>query len=110
MGAENHADYRRAIHDPDTVHAMMEDYRAGLGPDRDLDWADRAAGRTLSCPVLVLWASRDDLADLYGDPLEVWRPWAPDLRGGAIESGHHIAEDAPEALADELRRFLARKG
>jgi haloacetate dehalogenase len=34
MGAEAYADYRRAIHDPQTVHAMMEDYRAGLGIDR----------------------------------------------------------------------------
>jgi haloacetate dehalogenase len=106
MGEENHADFRRAIHDPDTVHAMLEDYRAGLTADRAADEADRAAGRTIDCPTLVLWASRDDLADLYGDPLDVWRPWAPDLRGGTIDSGHHMAEEAPEALADELRRFL----
>jgi haloacetate dehalogenase len=106
MGEENYADYRRAIHDPDTVHAMMEDYRAGLGPDREADETDRAAGLTIACPTLVLWASRDDLSELYGDPLEVWRPWAPDLRGGPIESGHHMAEEAPEALADELRPFL----
>ncbi|WP_235966473.1 alpha/beta fold hydrolase [Micromonospora rubida] len=37
MGAEAYADYRRAIHDPATVHAMCEDYRAGLGPDRASD-------------------------------------------------------------------------
>lgn len=41
MGAEAFADYRRAIHDPDTVHAMMEDYRAGLGIDRAHDDDDR---------------------------------------------------------------------
>jgi haloacetate dehalogenase len=29
MGQEAYEDYRRAIHDPETVHAMMEDYRAG---------------------------------------------------------------------------------
>jgi haloacetate dehalogenase len=107
MGAANHADYRRAIHDPATVHAMIEDYRAGLTVDRAADEADMAAGRTVDAPVLVLWASRDDLADLYGDPLEVWRAWAGDLRGHAIESGHHMAEDAPETLAVELRSFLA---
>ena len=106
MGEENYADFRRATHDPDTVHAMMEDYRAGLTADRDADDADRAAGRTIACPTLVLWASEDDLADLYGDPLEVWRPWAPRVTGGPIDSGHHMAEEAPEALAAELRRFL----
>jgi haloacetate dehalogenase len=107
MGAENHADARRAVHDPATVHAMLEDYRAGLGPDRAADDDDRAAGRRIACPVLVLWASRDDLGALYGDPLAVWRAWADDVRGGELDSGHHLAEDAPEALADELRRFLA---
>ena len=106
MGEENHADYLRAIHDPDVVHAMMEDYRAGLGIDRAHDDADRAAGRRVQCPVLVLWATRDDMEELYGDPLEVWSAWADDLRGGPIESGHHIAEEAPDALVAQLRGFL----
>ena len=46
------------------------------------------------------------MRDLYGDPLEVWRAWADDLRGGEIESGHHLAEDAPAELAAALRAFL----
>jgi haloacetate dehalogenase len=72
MGDENYADYLRAIHDPEVVHAMMEDYRAGLGIDRAHDDADRAAGRRVQCPSLVLWATRDDMEELYGDPLDVW--------------------------------------
>jgi haloacetate dehalogenase len=110
MGEENDADYRRAIHDPATVRAMCEDYRAGLGIDRAHDDADRRAGRRLECPALVLWASRDDMEDLYGDPLEIWRGWAGDLRGGRIDSGHHMAEEAPKALAAALREFLAAGG
>jgi haloacetate dehalogenase len=108
MGEENYADYLRAIHDPAVVHAMMEDYRAGLGVDRAHDEADRAAGRRVECPVLVLWATKDDMEELYGDPLEVWRPWAVDLSGSPIESGHHMAEEAPETLSAELLAFLAR--
>jgi len=107
MGEEAYADYRRAIHDPATVHAMMEDYRAGLGVDRRHDDDDRRAGRRVECPTLVLWATQDDLEKLYGDVLAVWRPWASDLRGGTIDSGHHMAEEAPEALAAELLTFLA---
>ena len=42
MGEEAYADLRRALHDPETVHAMCEDYRAGLGIDRAHDDADRA--------------------------------------------------------------------
>jgi haloacetate dehalogenase len=107
MGVENYADYREAIHDPATVHAMVEDYRAGLGVDRRADEANMAAGTKLHMPVLVLWASRDDMADLYGDPLDVWRGWANDVRGNAVESGHHMAEEIPGVLAAELRTFLA---
>jgi haloacetate dehalogenase len=106
MGAEAYADYREAIHDPETVHGMIEDYRAGLGIDREHDAEDRRAGRRIECPTLVLWSQRDDLEELYGDVLAVWRPWARDLTGHGIDCGHHMAEEAPEALADALRSFL----
>ena len=61
MGSQNYADWRAAAHDPAVVTAMLEDYRAGLGPDRADDEADRAAGRRLACPTLLLWSARDDL-------------------------------------------------
>jgi haloacetate dehalogenase len=108
MGEEAFADYRSAIHDPETVHAMLEDYRAGLGVDREIDEADRRAGRTIGCPTLVLWSEHDDLEDMHGDPVPIWRPWAPDVRGGRIDSGHHMAEEAPEQLAGALLAFLQR--
>jgi haloacetate dehalogenase len=107
MGRENWEDWKRAIHDPATVRAMLEDYRAGLGVDRAADEADRAAGRRLRCPVLVAWSGRDDTAD-YGDPLEIWSAWADDVRGPVvIDSGHHMAEEAPEQVAAALREFFA---
>ncbi len=108
MGAENYADVRRAIHDPATVHAMCEDYRAGLGLDRAHDDADRRAGRRIACPVRVLWAAHDDLPELYGDVLAIWRAWADDVSGRAIDCGHHIAEEAPQELATELRTLLTK--
>jgi haloacetate dehalogenase len=107
MGEENLADYLQAIHDPATVLAMCEDYRAGLGLDREHDEADRRAGRRIGCPVLVAWATEDDMEDLYGDPAAIWKRWTTDLRGARIASGHHMAEEAPEALAAELLAFLA---
>ena len=106
MGEEAYDDYRSAIHNPDTVHAMMEDYRAGLGLDREHDDADKRAGRRVPCPLLVLWATQDDLEDLYPDVLGIWRDWGDDVRGGRFDSGHHMAEDAPEALAAALLEFL----
>jgi haloacetate dehalogenase len=106
MGEENFADWHRAIHDRETVHGMCEDYRAGLGIDAEHDAADRRAGRRVRCPTLLLWSTRDDLEDLYGDPPAVLAPWVTELRSGGIESGHHMAEEAPEALADALLEFL----
>jgi haloacetate dehalogenase len=106
MGDENFADYQRAIHDPATVHAMCEDYRAGLGIDRANDEADRAAGRRIACPTRFLYSLHDDMELLYGDPLAIWRAWADDVSGGTIDSGHHMAEEAPDALARELLAFL----
>jgi haloacetate dehalogenase len=108
LGPENHADFLAAIRDPATVHAMVEDYRAGLGVDRRADEADRAAGRLIECPTLMLWSTLDDMEELYGDPLAVWKPWCRDVRGQGIESTHHIAENAPDDLVDCLTGFLQR--
>jgi haloacetate dehalogenase len=106
MGAQNYADWYAAIHEPAVITGMLEDYRAGLGPDRSADDADRAAGRRLACPTLILWTSRDDMEQLYGDLLTIWRRWATDIRGKPIDSGHHVAEEAPEALTAALTSFL----
>jgi haloacetate dehalogenase len=108
MGQENYDDVRAAVHDPATVGAMLEDYRAGLGIDREHDDASKAAGDTVACPALVLWPAGDE-ADrgLYPDILGIWAPWAPDLRGGPFSSGHHMAEEKPAELARALRAFLA---
>lgn len=106
MGAENYADFRAAVHNPAVVSAMLEDYRAGLTADRAADDADRAAGRRVGCPVLVGWSAEDDLVDLYGDLLAIWRRWADDPRGVAIPSGHHMAEQAPTELAAALSAFF----
>jgi haloacetate dehalogenase len=107
MGQENHDEWREAMRNPDVVRAMLEDYRAGLTVDRGHEEADRAAGVRIRCPALILWSLRDDLEDLYGDPLKIWRSWAPDLRGHGIDSGHHMAEQAPDALALALGEFFA---
>lgn len=106
MGPDAYEDLWQALRDPDVVHGMLEDYRAGLTVDRAADDADRAGGKRVACPVLIGWSTRDDLEELYGDPVAVWRAWADDVRGVAIESGHHMAEEAPEELAAVLRAFF----
>jgi len=107
MGLENHLEFREATRDPATVTAMLEDYRAGLDVDRGHEEDDRRAGRKVRCPTLFVWSTRDDMEELYCDPVAVWRSWADDVRGVPVESGHHIAEENPVALSAALAGFLA---
>jgi haloacetate dehalogenase len=106
LGPDNHADLWTALRSPDVVHAMAEDYRAGLGIDREHDEADRALGRRVGCPMLLLEAAHDDL-DIHGDPAEIWSAWVDGpVRHRVIDSGHHQAEQAPEQVAESLLEFL----
>jgi haloacetate dehalogenase len=106
LGPENHADFLAAIRDPATVHAMLEDYRAGLGIDRQNDEADRAAGRKIECPTRVIWSTDDDMEEIYGDVVAVWQPWCRQVDGHGIKSSHHVAEQAPDDLVRSLLDFL----
>lgn len=107
MGEENYADWRRAVMNPEVVAAMVGDYRCGPSVDRADEEADFAAGRLAGCPTLVGWSARDDLEELHGDPVAVWRSWVTGpVRGVKIDSGHHMAEDAPQQLADAIAGFL----
>jgi haloacetate dehalogenase len=106
MGQANYDEWRAAVTDPSVVRAMLEDYRAGLTVDRADEQRDREAGRRIGCPVLVGWSTRDDIEALYGDPTAIWRRWADDVRGVRIESGHHMAEEAPDQVAAALTGFL----
>lgn len=109
MGAENYADMVEAVTDPAAVRAMIEDYRAGLHLDRRHDEVDRSEGRQIMCPTLVAWSRYDDMGELYGDPAAVWESWCRlPVESAIVDSGHHMAEEAPEQLAGVLLRHLRR--
>jgi haloacetate dehalogenase len=99
-------EYFRALRNPETIHAICEDYRAGATYDRELDAGDIAVGRRIACPVLVLWSAVEDLGPL--DPLSIWRDWAVDVTGEGLDCGHFLAEERPDETHDALRRFLTR--
>ena len=69
--------YRRASGDPAVRRAICEDYRAAAEEDAEPDAADRAAGRKLACPVLVLWPEQG--RPRPETPLDIWRGWAADV-------------------------------
>ena len=96
--------YVRAFNS-DTIPGMCADYRASFHLDRPMDAEDREAGRRIECPVLVHWGAEEDA--MSDGPLEVWRRWAGDVRGGPVRSGHFIPEEAPDAAYRALREFFA---
>jgi haloacetate dehalogenase len=101
------ADYLRCVHNPATIHAMCEDYRAGATYDFTLDEADFAAGRKITAPLLALWGKRGPMQNWY-DVLAVWRDWADNVDGQAVDSGHYLAEEAPDETYEALHTFFTR--
>ena len=98
------ADYLEAVHNPETVRAVCEDYRAAATIDTQLDAADKGK-RKISCPTLVLWGAQADLNKWYDVPA-IWRDWAENVQGHAIDCGHYLAEEAPEETYAALYDFL----
>ncbi len=100
-------DYRQAFSDEAVRHGICEDYRAAAGIDEADDLNDRAAGRRITAPVLVLW----EQGRTYGgdrQPLAIWADWATDVAGQALCGGHLLPERASEAVLALLKPFLAR--
>jgi haloacetate dehalogenase len=105
FAADAFAEYLRCFSDPATIHASCEDYRAAATIDLEHDDAAVAAGRRIHCPLLVLWGAKGFIARQY-DPLAVWRRYADDVTGTAVDSGHFLAEEAPEQTLAALEAFL----
>lgn len=100
------ADYLDAARNPDTIRGMCEDYRAAASIDLEHDRASRAEGRKVQCPMLVLWGSKGRIGGWY-DALSIWRQYChAEVIGGAVESGHYIPEEAPDAVLDWFERFF----
>jgi haloacetate dehalogenase len=107
---EARAAYLAQLQDPRHLHAICEEYRAAAGIDREHDRADRASGRRIACPVLVLWSGTGPLGSWYDDvggPLALWRPIAPRVTGRAVDGGHFFPEEHPRATADALAAFCS---
>ncbi len=100
------AHYHAAYQDPTRIHAMCEDYRAGRTTDFDHDEADRASAKKIACPVLALWGSSGLCANAGLDALACWREWAADLHGFAVDSGHYLPEENPDATGRALLDFF----
>ena len=97
-------DYLTCYRNPETIHATCEDYRAAATVDFEIDRADHGVNR-IQCPVLALWGANGKVGELY-DVLSVWRDWADDVSGRALDCGHYLAEERPRETAAALAEFF----
>jgi len=99
---EHRAAYLDAM-TPRTAAAICADYRASFFLDRDHDAADRANGRRISAPTLVVTGTEETQLD---DAPAIWRSWAAQVSAGRVPGGHFLPEEAPDALLPLLAQFL----
>lgn len=102
---EVRAEYKRAFRNPNTIHAICEEYRAAATLDYQHDEADRGQ-RRIACPLLVLWG-KQGVVDEWYDPLAIWREWVDDVQGHSLDCGHFLPEEAPEETFMELHAFFS---
>jgi pimeloyl-ACP methyl ester carboxylesterase len=86
-------------------HAPYSECRAAATLDVQHDEADRGR-RRITCPVLALWSRSGPVGSWY-EPLELWREWADDVQGDAMDAGHFLPEEAPEETVRRLRAFFS---
>ena len=98
-------EYLRCYADPAAIHAICEDYRAAATIDLDHDRAD--AENRIAAPLLALWGAKGTVGALY-DVRATWREKAGGpVEGKALDCGHLLQEEKPEALLAELLPFLS---
>jgi haloacetate dehalogenase len=97
------AEYERCFRNPATIHATCEDYRAAATIDLEHDTAD--ADHKVECPLLVLWGSKGVVHRMF-DPIADWMSCAREVTGKPVESGHFLAEEAPEEALVEMLGFF----
>lgn len=105
FSAQALAHYHAAFNEPSRIHAFCEDFRAGASIDRELVLADKAAGRKLLMPTLILYG--ETTYPKNGPSLvEEWRGFGDAITGESLDCGLYAMEEAPEATLAALDRFL----
>lgn len=100
------AEYRAHFRDPEVIHALCNDYRAGATCDVEHDRAALDRGIQITCPMLALWGDAGIPGKSGGGPLDIWRKWATNVTGGGIACGHFLAEEAPAETLAAMMPFL----
>ena len=99
-------EYLRYFKNSNVVRTMCEEYRAGISIDVRHDRRDKKDGRFIQCPLLILWAS-DGFVTSFGDPLEVWKTRAKNVKGYQINSAHFLMEEVPAEIQNAVIDFFS---
>lgn len=99
------AEYLAGASNPESMHAMCEDYRAAASIDLIHDRADRDVGKKLEMPLRVLWGEHGLVAKCFS-PIEDWRKVAKTVSGKGVPCGHYIPEELPQELLVEAELFF----
>ncbi|CAD6447153.1 26c627c7-87c9-4e76-9d2d-208f3b4950b2 [Sclerotinia trifoliorum] len=104
---EVRAVYERTLEDENCVHAMCEDYRAGVTIDLEEQRRDREAGRKIQCDVFVVWGGKGAIESEFGDVLGLWREVCEGkVEGCAVDGGHYVPEECSEELVELVKKWF----
>ncbi|HEX8762883.1 MAG TPA: alpha/beta hydrolase [Candidatus Saccharimonadales bacterium] len=105
LPADIRSEYLTALSNPESIHAICEDYRAGAFVDGGHDAEDRTAGKKINIPVSILWQDPKGM-ELPFDPLKTWQFWAPHATGKPINGGHLLPEEKPNEVIEAVSNLL----
>lgn len=97
-------EYLRTYQQPETIHAICEDYRAAASIDLTHDRHDQH--KRITAPLLALWGAQSVVGDLY-DVIATWQEKADHVTGYALPCGHAIPEEVPDLLYKHIVGFLS---
>ena len=107
FSADRWAEYLAGASNPESMHAMCEDYRAAASIDLEHDRADRKLGKKLEMPLRVIWGEHG-LVNKCFEPIEDWKQVAINVSGKSLPCGHYIPEELPDELIKEAKAFLVK--
>ena len=99
--------YVSMIANPEAVHGMCEDYRAGASIDMEEARKDIEASRHIKCPLRILWGKKGVIGKTY-DAISEWKKVhaTGDVDGECVDCGHYIPEEAPDVIIKYIREFF----
>jgi len=106
ISTEARQEYLHYFKKPEVIETICEEYRA-TNLDASYDYEDSVNQNRIACPTLVLWSQQDELLDLLGNPVTVWKNWAENVTGAALPGGHFLMEESPTEVLEQFVNFFS---